>query len=411
MKKLFFELIAINVVLAQAAVAGVPSGVPKFSQSSKPSANTSEAVSASVALLPPVRRAGDPVTFDYPDATKETSPICATYCGTIPFDNNSDGTIVGFYTDPNVVPHAFLRKPDGQFISFDAPGAGLGAQLNEGTVAYGVNDRGAIVGEFQDEKLTYHAFIRDPDGKFTVVNWPDAGDGANMGTVLWTINREGDTGGYYVDSTGAAHGLLRLSKGETTTFDAPGVVDTVVCPETCLNTRGVLTGYILDSENHNHGFVRDAEGSITVFDPPGAVDTIAASINEEGVIMGYFVDTLGQYYGFLRSAEGAYTRIAVPTESNAAGEGASPFSINSSGTVVGEYFDSRSVTHGFSRAPSGFYVAFDAPKAGTAAGQGTHPATNNASGAVTGSVIDDINLNHGFLWEPECSSTLTSEPD
>ncbi len=34
------------------------------------------------------------------------------------------------------------------FTVFDAPGAGLGAGLDEGTVAYTLNDAGAVVGQF-----------------------------------------------------------------------------------------------------------------------------------------------------------------------------------------------------------------------------------------------------------------------
>lgn len=36
----------------------------------------------------------------------------------------------GFYTDTNIVPHGFLRKTDGEIVSFDAPGAGLGYGLD-----------------------------------------------------------------------------------------------------------------------------------------------------------------------------------------------------------------------------------------------------------------------------------------
>jgi hypothetical protein len=70
------------------------------------------------------------IGFEAPGAATTTSTFCATACGTIALANNAEGAIVGYYTDPNVVPHGFVRSPDGRILSFDAPGAGLGANLN-----------------------------------------------------------------------------------------------------------------------------------------------------------------------------------------------------------------------------------------------------------------------------------------
>ncbi len=84
--------------------------------------------------------------FDAPGAATVSSPACASAlgCGTVAFANNDQGQIVGFYTDTNVVAHGFLRSPKGEFTSFDVPGAGLGAGLDQGTVAYAINDQGAM---------------------------------------------------------------------------------------------------------------------------------------------------------------------------------------------------------------------------------------------------------------------------
>src|SRR5271157_6404788 len=86
--------------------------------------------------------------------------------GTYAYANNDEGEVVGFYTDGNVVPHGFLRTPAGKFVSFDAPGAGLGEGLDQGTVAYSINDLGVIAGQFEDPFNNFHAFLRYPDGKF-----------------------------------------------------------------------------------------------------------------------------------------------------------------------------------------------------------------------------------------------------
>ena len=85
---------------------------------------------------------------------------------------------MGFYTDTNVVAHGFLRTPDGKVTSFEAPGAGLGHGLDQGTVAYSINDLGVIAGQYQDSNYVFHGFVRYPDGSFTKFDAPGAGTGA-----------------------------------------------------------------------------------------------------------------------------------------------------------------------------------------------------------------------------------------
>jgi hypothetical protein len=82
--------------------------------------------------------------FDGPDASPEPG------LGTEAFANHDSGEAVDVYTDTNIVPHGFIRAAEGKIASFDAPGAGLGAGLNQGTVAFSVNDFGVIVGQFED---------------------------------------------------------------------------------------------------------------------------------------------------------------------------------------------------------------------------------------------------------------------
>jgi hypothetical protein len=122
---------------------------------------------AALAITPLTTAQGHIIVFDAPGAATVSSPACAPDCGTLPFANNDFGVIVGFYTDKNIVPHGFLRNPDGKIISFDAPGAGLGYGLDQGTVALSINDLGVIAGQYQDSNNTWHGFLRYPDGSFT----------------------------------------------------------------------------------------------------------------------------------------------------------------------------------------------------------------------------------------------------
>src|ERR1039458_10624569 len=64
-------------------------------------------------------------------------------------------------------------------ITFDAPGAGKGA--GQGTIAFGHDARGAIMGYYLDASNVYHGFLRTPDGRFTTIDVPGAGTGEYQG--------------------------------------------------------------------------------------------------------------------------------------------------------------------------------------------------------------------------------------
>jgi hypothetical protein len=351
------------------------------------------------------------VEFDAPGAATVTSPACSSVCGTQPLGNNVEGVIVGSYTDANVVPHGFLRTPDGNITSFDAPGAGLGANLDEGTVAYTINDLGVVVGQFEDPSEVFHGFLRYADGSFTIIDAPGAGTGAGQGTLATSINFQGAAAGFYIDGSNEYHGFARSREGEITTFDPTGSVFTFVCEETCLNAAGAITGSWQDSTGAQHGFIREPDGTITSFDPPGSAGiTESASINLEGTTTGYYLDSSSVIHGFLRTRAGNFTTLDAPEAGTGAVQGTGALSINTLGAVTGEYIDSNNVMHGFSREAFGNYATFDAPGAGTSAGQGTRPSTNNLSGAVTGWWVDGNGLNHGFVWYPRRLRWL-SQPD
>jgi hypothetical protein len=345
---------------------------------------------------------GTIITFDAPGAGTLNSAVCAPDCGTVANANNDLGVIVGYYTDANIVPHGFLRDVDGKITSFDAPGAGLGANLNQGTVAYSINDWDAIAGQFQDASYVFHGFVRYPDGAFATFDAPSAGTGAFQGTQALDINLVGTTAGYYVDGGGVQHGFVRSPEGKTEEFDPPGSILTFPCEETCLSLDGTLTGFWFDSEQTAHGFVRTPDGSIKVIDAPGAgpVGTIAASITAGGAIAGYFLDASFVRRGFLRSPSGTFTTFDAPGAGTGFAQGTAAFSLNASETVTGIYTDANNGQHGFTRFSNGSFATFDAPDSGTGSGQGTRPSTNNLEGVVTGWFIDANDLNHGFLWIP-----------
>ncbi len=348
------------------------------------------------------------IVFDAPGATTKVSTLCAGICGTQAIAMNDSGTVVGFYTDDNVLPHGFIRTADGKYTSFEAPDAGTAPYLVQGTLPYTINNVGVIAGQYEDANNVYHGFIRYSATHYEVVDAPGADTKANSGhgTQVLSNNDAGESAGIYVDAAGTEHSFFRSEKGVITPIvpekDAAFVM---VCEETCLNAQGTTVGSYAGTDFVYKGFLRTRDGKIETFTAPGAgtgqgTGTLVASISAAGEITGYLVTDKGFYHGFVRYCDGTFSAFEIPEAAN--GYGTVPFAINSLGITTGIYVDASSVYHGFERTPSEFVAIFDAPAAaaGKGPGQGTRPSVNNNKGEVAGWTVDPAGLLHGFVWLP-----------
>jgi hypothetical protein len=68
---------------------------------------------------------------------------------------NLEGEITEFYVTADGKSHGFLRRANGEIETFDAPGAG-----SVGTFPKEINDRGEIVGYYEDGNSILHSFVR-----------------------------------------------------------------------------------------------------------------------------------------------------------------------------------------------------------------------------------------------------------
>jgi hypothetical protein len=134
--------------------------------------------------------------------------------GTRGYSINDAGFIAGYYSynspaysSPN---HGFVRTPSGFIAPVNAPGAG--AAPTQGTQAYGINNAGAITGQYVDVSGVTHGFVRSPDGSFTPVEAPGATE-TGSGTFAVSINDAGDMTGYYFIGTGTRHSFVRRPSG------------------------------------------------------------------------------------------------------------------------------------------------------------------------------------------------------
>ncbi|HUI61720.1 MAG TPA: hypothetical protein VLX90_15950 [Steroidobacteraceae bacterium] len=353
-------------------------------------------------------------------AAQNTNPevinFAVTGDGTFPASSNKAGAVTGRYTDGHGVYHGFLRSPAGEFITFDAPGAGKTAGSGGGTFPESINDAGAITGHYTDSTNVNHGFLRNPAGGLITVDAPGADNspGSAWGTFPRSINTSGAITGSFTDGTGTYHGFLRNPGGEFLTFDAPGVEPTPGSGSgtlpAAINDAGVITGRYVDSKNVSHAFVRGASGAFSTFDAPGAGRTSGSgwgtfprSINNAGTITGHFIDSGNVNHGFVRDPSGRLAAFDAPGESTAAssGDGTFPQSIDQAGAVAGYYTDRQGWYRGFLRSPVGEFTTFDAPGAGRTAGIGcgTFPASIS-SGAIAGHYTVGHSLYHGFLRGP-----------
>ncbi|MBD5657141.1 MAG: hypothetical protein IAI50_18475 [Candidatus Eremiobacteraeota bacterium] len=346
------------------------------------------------------RRDPKVIEFDAPGAATKSSKICKPYCGTTSTSINVQGTVAGYFTDSKVVPHSFIRNRQGDFYVFDAPGAGLGPYLYEGTYAASINDRGVVAGQFEDAHLRFHGFIRYPNGTFATVDAPGAGGKANQGTFVTAVSDYGETAGGLVDANNVVHAIVRSAEGKITQFDPPGAVFSQVVG---LNARGTTTGIYYDAGSTLHGFVRRPDGTIVTVDAPGAVTgggagTEPSGIDYEGVISGYYIDASdGSPHGFLRYPNATQVTFIVPGSLVTF-----VAAINDFGTIIGGYFDAPagSGPRGFERSLSGKFTSIDAPGAGGLVYQGTVPVAINDAGVIAGWWRDPKYLAHGFVRNP-----------
>jgi hypothetical protein len=316
-----------------------------------------------------------------------------------------------------------------EIVTFDAPGAGTGP--GQGTIPFGIDSRGAIIGWYVDASNVNHGFLRDPEDAITTFDVPAAGIGAYQGTVALATNPAGAVTGMYFDANCLYHGFLRDPDGTITTFDAPGA-NTVggICATSTfwlvmqgtaaenINAAGTITGIYTDANGVGHVFLRAPDGTFTTFDAPGAGtgavqgtwSSTFYGLNPAGAIIGWYVDSGNALHGYLRTAKGTVTTFDAPGGGTGAIQGTVPLSLNPERAVTGFYLDGSSVFHGFLRSPRGKLTTFDVPGSGTGFFQGTFASSNNPAGAITGYSTDTNNVNHGFLRAPDGKLTTFDVP-
>ena len=175
---------------------------------------------------------------------------------------NVSGRSVGNYADNtvNLVQHGLIRHADGTFNSFEAPGAGTGPNQGTGCPGCfaGLNQFGVIAGIYTDSTDVYHGYIRHTDGNFTSFDAPGAGTGSGQGTGCASdcpvsLNNRGELTGVYIDAKNTYHVYLRSPEGKILTVEPAGSTFTFPAG---INDQGTVAGYYSDANGVYHGFLR-----------------------------------------------------------------------------------------------------------------------------------------------------------
>jgi probable HAF family extracellular repeat protein len=180
--------------------------------------------------------------------------------------------------------------------------------------AFGVNDKGLIVGQYSDSATgTTPGFIFD-NGKYTTLN-PVAPVNGVLAVNAQGINTKGLVVGFYstdnttppVDGNEPQHGFIYNAKTGTYTLPAdPNQPNFFTVQLLGINDHGRVAGYWQDSLGNQHGLLYNLNTkTYTFLDDPnavpvnGIVTTQITGINNAGELTGFFINKNGIAEGFV----------------------------------------------------------------------------------------------------------------
>ena len=202
------------------------------------------------------------------------------------FGINDSGAIVGDYRDSSNVTPGFIYS-NGTYKTIDAAGA------QYGTTVTGINDSGQLA-------LTYSTAVFN-----SAYRWTPSGTGytsqslsvASDGTFAAGINNNGEIAGYY--QTPNYGGYLWNNNGTSSTFlepnDQGGTTQGLD-----VNDSGEVVGSWF-SPTGEAGYV-DLGGVFTPINAPGSTYTYVTGVNDGGEITGWYLDASDQMHSFIATA-------------------------------------------------------------------------------------------------------------
>ena len=317
---------------------------------------------------------------------------------------NAEGGMVGSYVDADGIYIAYVRVPDGDFVSLKL----TTEAKQEYFFVHGINDARIVVARAKPvdaPPLTYVGLFPE---ELQVLKFP-----GSVSTEGYNINQNGSVVGHYDTADGRRHGFIARPVGDTTdpveetpvalpvfdyyifeTIDVPGVdfleltassdfedyagntksadgekivgftlingvfttYDFLGSKHTyfyALSNEGTAAGYYEDSEGLSHGVVLE-NGELREYNFPDAIETQIYGISDAtGALTGNFIDASGMRRGFSGD-----TIIEYPEASATYADFAS-----AEGSVIGSFIDAEGVYKPYVRHPDGKFLSLDLPHA------------------------------------------------
>ena len=223
---------------------------------------------------------------------------------------NNSNAIVGYYYDSQYFVHGFIYRA-GKYAAVNFPGATM-------TEVLGINDNSDIVGTYQTPgTLNFHGFLRH-NGVFTKINDPSA----KIGTMAYGINNAGTIVGTFDNEQGFVY-----QNGAYRTLNAPQLSGEPHQTQlNGINNLGAIVGQVFTGGIWRGFWITNNQ--IHYVEASGTVDSQANGMNGRGDIAGCH-DVQAGFVSFLATSAGKYPAQQTVVSCAA--------SINYARAVVGTY--------------------------------------------------------------------------
>jgi probable HAF family extracellular repeat protein len=238
---------------------------------------------------------------------------------------NDRGQVVGQFSDPKGTPHGFVYEAD-SFVHVDYPNM-------SGINLYKINNLGQFVGSVTDAKGVVCGFFYDRGTLSPPLSFMAGG-----GTYAYGINNRGEIVGTFYGGAGSRGFIYKA--GQFLTPNLPGALQTSF---QAINDAGEVAGISVDAKGtHGVVYLESAGLFTTQFDFPGVATTYPQAINAAGQLGGECTAPNGKTFPFI-SLAGSLVSVTIPNAPN----GASILGINARGQVCGNFIDANQVHHGY----------------------------------------------------------------
>jgi hypothetical protein len=250
------------------------------------------------------------------------------------FAVNNAGAIAGDYVDSAGVQHGMILAGK-KLTTIDHKDCTTSGGFASGAIAfYGINSADAVAGWCTSTTTALATAFTYAKGKFTTISFP-----SSNGTQAYGINDKGDVVGFYLDSSNAQHGFVKVGS-KYTSIDVSGDSSTEAWG---INNKGQMTVFAISTAGGYQSFIYNGKTFKQISDPnQGTSGTIVRAPNNKGDIAGTYFDTGGNEVGFLLHG-GKYYDVKDPKANNDTRNDG----LNDKLEIVGRYADSTGATLGF----------------------------------------------------------------